>query len=98
MRGPTRVEESKAHLPSFCTIWHTRDESWAVTVLKKPSMVQMSSIHHGHGVVVFSETKTEVIEELFGDGMQGSIVEVELLLDVFKDVRARVLAGPRNCG
>ncbi len=50
-------------------------------------------VHHGHRVVVLSETEREVLEELGSDAREVLLGQAELLLDVIEDAPAGVGRG-----
>lgn len=45
----------------------------------------MRGVHHSHGVIVLSQTESEVLEELLDDHDEGLIRELELRLDEIED-------------
>lgn len=51
-------------------------------------------VHHRHRMIIFTQPKLEILEELGGDPHEIGFAQAELLFDLFEDAMDGLRVGP----
>lgn len=95
-KSTARLDE---HSPRLCAIRYACNEGGASSYVNNRDVNERTlNTHHRHRMVVFTQSKMEILQELLCDLDESILVELELALNVVEDLARRVWGRAVHCG